>query len=269
MHSEASSLLEPIKPADADAAELAALRAVYDNEEVPVDPEEQAARRRDTCRALAVAVAVAATGWALYYEFGDVAIFAYGIVVSASHYAYQRFFQAKAAPHPLTTLAFANCVVLVVAYASLRTKERRAWLVAWNGVASGFATALLVLAFAAAAARPAVALGFDEDYVLANPYVDDVARVGLAGLGAIMVVSNGLGAYLIAYRGVDPNAPVYSSFATVLYNWAGAVLAVLWVLALRKLVAPALEKRRPKVAFSDFLEERAKRRRPRRSPEEA
>ena len=52
MHSEASSLLEPIKPADADAAELAALRAVYDNEEVPVDPEEQAARRRDTCRAL-------------------------------------------------------------------------------------------------------------------------------------------------------------------------------------------------------------------------
>ena len=146
MHSEASSLLEPIKPADADAAELAALRAVYDNEEVPVDPEEQAARRRDTCRALAVAVAVAATGWALYYEFGDVAIFAYGIVVSASHYAYQRFFQAKASPHPLTTLAFANCVVLVVAYASLRTKERRAWLVTWNGVVSGFATALLVVA---------------------------------------------------------------------------------------------------------------------------
>ena len=263
---ETALLREPLKAASDEAvdAELEALRRVYDNVEVPLSEEDAAARRRDAARAFVAAVAVAVVGWLIYYSYGSVAVFGYGIVVSASHYAYCRVFMRRG-PHPLTTLAFCNCLALVVVYAAMRTKRQRDWLVVWNGVLSGFATAALVVAFAALSERPAAALGFDEDYLAANPHVDETSRVALLGLGVVMCASNGLGVYLIAACGVDPNAPVYSSVATVVYNWCGLLLTLLWAAAVKAAVAPALEKRHPKRSFVDFLAERKRRRLPRRT----
>lgn len=245
------------------SAEESALIACYNGEEIEETEEQKGDRRNAMIKQVVLTIMVMVMGWYLYYSYGSVAVFLYGMFVTAAHYLHcvylQRLTDTAPPPHPLTTLAFINCLVLLVVYVSLTTHKEKEWLVTWNGVISGYATSAFVLAFAVIAKDPAAAVGIDANVLAIYPHIGHVARVAIYGFAAIIFLSNVVGTILIAEFHVNPNAPMYTNVATVIYNWCGSFLTLPWIAFVKLYLAPRYEKAFPRRSFDEFLDERKRR----------
>ena len=89
------------------------------------------------------------------------------------------------------------------------------------------------------------------------PHIDPTTTRLLLWFGVGTGLSQLVDIYLIEKCGAEPNAPLYTTWATLVYNWLNAAVCLAGALVIKHYVLPDLIERYPTMPFDEWATARA------------